>query len=79
MKMTLFNIHQKMKSMLIAVGLFLVMAASGYAQEDPIDVDTSPSELGNGEVPIDGGLSLLLAAGAIYGGRRLARKKNATK
>jgi hypothetical protein len=27
-----------------------------------------------GAVPVDGGLSLLLAAGAAYGGRRLYRK-----
>ena len=71
MKMTLLKKYPKMKSMLIAVGLLLVMAASGYAQDAP----------GNGDdtVPIDGGLSLLLAAGAIYGGRRLTRKKNVTE
>ena len=71
MKMTLLKNHQKLKSMLIAVVLLFVMAASGYAQAGPDD--------GDGTVPIDGGLSLLLAAGAIYGGRRLARKDNVTK
>lgn len=71
MKMTLLKNHQKMKSMLIAVVLLFVTVASGYAQDAPGD--------GEAAVPIDGGLSLLLAAGAIYGGRRLARKDNVTK
>ena len=40
------------------------------AQTDPDD----PS-VDDPAVPVDGGLSLLLAAGAAYGGRRLYRKK----
>lgn len=41
---------------------------------DPTDDLGSTPAPGN-EVPVDGGLSLLLAAGAAYGGRRLYRKK----
>lgn len=40
------------------------------------DLDSDPD---NAAVPIDGGLSLLLAAGAAYGGRRLARKHSRTR
>jgi hypothetical protein len=35
------------------------------------DLDGNPDS-----VPVDGGLSLLLAAGAAYGGRRLAKKQS---
>lgn len=37
------------------------------------DLDGNPDS-----VPVDGGLSLLLAAGAAYGGRRLAKKHSGT-
>jgi hypothetical protein len=39
------------------------------------DLDSNP----DAAVPIDGGLSLLLAAGAAYGGRRLARKRSRSR
>lgn len=39
------------------------------------DLDSDP----DAAVPIDGGLSLLLAAGAAYGGRRLAKKNSRRK
>jgi hypothetical protein len=69
MKMTLLKNHQKMKSMLIAVGLIFIMVASVRAQ--------GPDDLGSGEqqTPIDGGLSLLLAAGAAYGVNRMRKRK----
>jgi hypothetical protein len=35
------------------------------------DLDSNP----DAAVPVDGGLSLLLAAGAAYGGRRLMKKR----
>jgi hypothetical protein len=39
--------------------------------EDPIGTDNREP----GDIPVDGGLSLLLAAGAAYGARRLRRRK----
>ena len=41
------------------------------AQEEEIGSENGPAM---GDVPIEGGLSLLLAAGAAYGGSRLYRK-----
>jgi hypothetical protein len=38
--------------------------------EDPIGTDNREP----GDIPVDGGLSLLLAAGAAYGARRLRRR-----
>lgn len=35
------------------------------------DLDSNP----DASVPVDGGLSLLIAAGAAYGGRRLMKKR----
>ena len=44
---------------------------SGLLGEDPMDTDApSPGP----SIPVDGGLSLLLAAGAAYGVRRLRRR-----
>lgn len=42
---------------------------------DPISTDTDPGDPSNIDpaAPVDGGLSLLLAAGAAYGARRLRR------
>jgi hypothetical protein len=44
----------------------LAINLNAFSQDDPAD--------GDGTVPVDGGLSLLLAAGAAYAGRRLYRK-----
>ena len=44
---------------------------------DPTDVDP-PGDPGPTAIPFDGGISLLLAAGAAYGVRRSARKRNVT-
>jgi hypothetical protein len=43
--------------------LLLTINLNAFSQDDPAD--------GDGTVPVDGGLSLLLAAGAAYGGRRI--------
>jgi hypothetical protein len=42
------------------------------------NVDANPPELGGGDpgAPIDGGLSVLLAAGAAYGVKRMRKKKD---
>lgn len=44
----------------------------------PDDTDANPPELGGGDpgAPIDGGLSVLLAAGAAYGVRRVRKGKD---
>ena len=46
--------------------LLLIINMNAFSQDDPAD--------GDGTVPVDGGRSLLLAAGAAYAGRRLYRK-----
>ena len=46
--------------------LLLILNLNAFSQDDPAD--------GDGTVPVDGGLSLLLAAGAAYAGRRLHRQ-----
>ena len=46
--------------------LLLTFSLNAFSQDDPAD--------GDGTVPVDGGLSLLLAAGAAYAGRRLHRR-----
>jgi hypothetical protein len=46
--------------------LLLAISTHAFSQDDPAD--------GDGTVPVDGGLSLLLAAGAAYSGRRLYRQ-----
>ena len=47
--------------------LLLTFSLNAFSQDDPADGDAT--------VPIDGGLSLLLAAGAAYGARSVMRKK----
>ena len=44
----------------------LTINLNAFSQDDPAD--------GDGTVPVDGGLSLLLAAGAAYAGQKLYRK-----
>lgn len=51
-----------MKKILLA--LMLICNINAFSQaDDPAD--------GDGTVPVDGGITLLLAAGAAYGARRL--------
>lgn len=52
--------------------IFITNNMSLYAED--LDAEGLPPSLGN--IPVDGGLSLLLAAGAAYGVRRVCRKKN---
>ena len=47
--------------------LLLTISIHASSQDDPAD--------GDAQVPVDGGLSLLVAAGAAYGARRVMRKK----
>lgn len=46
-----------------------------FGPGDVIVVDNDPED-GDAQTPVDGGLSLLLAAGAAYGARRLRRRKS---
>lgn len=45
----------------------LTLSLKAFSLDDPAD--------GDGTVPVDGGISLLLAAGAAFGTRRVMRKK----
>lgn len=49
--------------------ILLIASLPVLAQEEELGVE-GPTP---GDVPVDGGLSLLLAAGAAFGGRRLYR------
>ena len=42
--------------------------------DDLLSTENDPND-GDSQVPVDGGLSLLLAAGAAYAGRRIYRKE----
>jgi len=53
-----------MKKILVAIMLMFSMNA--FSLSDPEDGDGQ-----TGGVPVDGGLSLLLAAGAAYGGKKI--------
>jgi hypothetical protein len=47
--------------------LLLTLNLNAFSQDDPAD--------GDAQVPVDGGISLLLAAGAAFAGRRLYRHR----
>ncbi|MFY7793254.1 MAG: PID-CTERM protein-sorting domain-containing protein [Chitinophagaceae bacterium] len=47
--------------------LLLTFSLNAFSQDDPAD--------GDGTVPVDGGLSLLLAAGAAYGANHVRRHR----
>jgi hypothetical protein len=68
-----------MKKFIRILCIMLIASLPVLAQEElGSEVDTLPPGFG-GDIPVDGGLSLLLAAGAAFGGRRLYRqgaKKN---
>jgi len=67
-----------MKKFLISFLFSIILTVSSMAQVDESDDLIGPPSGGApepGSVPVDGGLSLLLAAGAAYGGRRLYRKR----
>lgn len=46
--------------------ILLTFSLNAFSQDDPADGDAT--------VPVDGGLSLLLAAGAAYAGRKIYRQ-----
>ncbi len=52
--------------------LLMIASLPVLAQEEELGSETGGPD--PGAVPVDGGLSLLLAAGAAYGGRRLYRQ-----
>lgn len=61
--------------------LLLTFRLHAFSQDNPAEGEAlsglSQADPGDGEgtaVPVDGGLSLLLAAGAAYAGRRLFRQ-----
>ena len=51
--------------------ILLIVSMPVLAQEEELGTENGPAM---GDVPVDGGLSLLLAAGAAYAGRRLYRR-----
>lgn len=61
-----------MKYILLTLSLILVSALT-YAQSFSGPPSFTPDVLDN---PIDGGLSLLLGAGAVYGAKKLRNKRN---
>ncbi len=60
----LLNFAVNMKKLITII--MLTLSLNAFSQDDPAD--------GDGTVPVDGGLSLLLAAGAAYAGQRIYRK-----
>lgn len=58
-----------------SVSTFDEIFQSGSSDESAGDDPGGMDSANPGDVPVDGGLSLLLAAGAVYGGRRLYQKK----
>ena len=60
--------NKKINMKKILLALMLISSINAFAQaDDPAD--------GDGTVPVDGGITLLLAAGAAYGARRFVVKK----
>lgn len=57
-----------MKKFLLIFTFLIATQLKGFSQEDQMDTEGAPDPQG---VPVDGGISLLLAAGAGYAGRRL--------
>ena len=52
--------------------ILLIVSMPVLAQEEELGTENGPAM---GDVPVDGGLSLLLAAGAAFGGRALYRQR----
>lgn len=62
-----------MKNLLLTSALVICASVMAFAQPDlPA---TPPNEEGPSAVPIDGGASILLGAGAVMGYKRLTKKK----
>ena len=51
--------------------ILMISTLPAMAQEEELGTEAGPDPA---SVPVDGGLSLLLAAGVTYGGRKLYRK-----
>jgi hypothetical protein len=60
-----------MKKFIRIFCILLISSLPVLAQEEELGTENGPAM---GDVPVDGGLSLLLAAGAAFGGRRLYRQ-----
>ncbi len=63
-------------SLIMTIALIAFSITIVNAQTDPPPDDPSGSDPA---LPVDGGLSLLLAAGAAYGGRRVYRLQQSAK
>jgi len=63
----------KMKQFITILTLLLALQLPSMAQEEELGTEDGPPPA-PGDVPVDGGLTFLLAAGAAYGGRRLTQK-----
>lgn len=59
-----------MKKFIRILFILVITSFTALAQEEELGVDSAPAM---GDVPVDGGLSLLLAAGAAFGSGRLLR------
>lgn len=57
----------------ILFAALLLLANISTLRAEDLGTEADPPSMG--DVPVDGGLSLLLAAGAAYGVRRVHRKK----
>jgi hypothetical protein len=62
-----------MKKILYLFLLFISLTVSVFSQEDLLAGEVDPPDPG-GLVPVDGGLSLLLAAGVAYGVSRRRKR-----
>jgi hypothetical protein len=69
------NMRSAIFNILFAALLLLANISSLRAE----DLGTEGDAPSMGDIPVDGGLSLLLAAGAAYGVRRVHRKKGSYK
>ena len=61
-----------MKKFIRILCLLMIASMPVLAQEEELGTETGGPD--PGAVPVDGGLSLLLAAGAAFGGRMLYRQ-----
>jgi hypothetical protein len=61
-----------MKQFITILTLLLALQLPSMAQEEELGTEGGPTP---SDLPVDGGLTFLLAAGAAYGGRRLTQKE----
>ena len=72
------QLTENIQSLLEPVGGGIIGGGGTGSGDDFLSTENDPDD-GDGVVPIDGGLSLLLAAGASYGARRLRRRRDASR